>query len=136
MPTPAINGGYRPVNEHDAVPAFLNRPMKANAQAGRGQFVTVDLGDGLAALNDGATPGQACAGHADPSVLSDVSSVAGAARVRLSQRWSKGIPASEVVGDGFTDADFARCFFIADENTPGKLSNHTLHFLIFRHCGA
>lgn len=121
--TPAINGGYRPVNEHDAIPAFLNAPAKANAQAGRGQFVTVDLADGLAALNDGATPNQACAGFADPAVLSDVSSVAGAARIRISQRWTKGLPASEEAGDGFTEADFAAPFFIANENAPGKLSN-------------
>lgn len=121
--TPQINGGYRPVNEHDAIPAFTNRPLKASGQAGRGQFVTVDLSDGHADLNDGTAPNQACAGSADPSVLSDTSSVAGSARVRLSQRWLKGLPASAEVGDGFTDADYVVPFWIKDENTPGKLSN-------------
>lgn len=121
--TAAINGAYRPVDQNAAIPASLNCPLAASAQVGRGQFATVSLSTGYAALNDGATPNQACAGFGDPSVLSDVSSSAGEARVRLSQRWTKGLPASTESNDGFTDADFAAPFWIANENTPGKLTN-------------
>lgn len=121
--TAAINGAYRPVDQNAAIPASLSRPLAGSAQVGRGQFATVSLSTGYAALNDGATPNQACAGFGDPSVLSDVSSSAGEARVRLSQRWTKGLPASTESNDGFTDADFAAPFWIANENTPGKLTN-------------
>jgi hypothetical protein len=121
--TAEINGAYKPVNEHDAIPAYLSRPLAASEQVGRGQFVTVDLSTGYAALNDGTVPGQASAGVGDPSTLSDTSSVAGSARIRLSQRHMKSIPASAEAGDGFADTDFGKAFYIADENTPGKLSN-------------
>lgn len=123
MATPQVNAAYTPFNEHDAIPAFLHRPLAASSQAGRGQFVTVSLSTGYAALNGGATPNEASAGTADPSPLSDTSPIAGEALVRLSQRWLRGIPASTASNDGFTDADFGKPFFIADENTPGKLSN-------------
>lgn len=121
--TAEINGAFRPVNEHDAIPAFLNRPLAANEQIGRGQFATVDLATGFAALNDGTVPGQASAGVGDPSTLSDVSTFAGSARVRLSQRHMKSIPASTLGGDSFAESDFGKAFWIADENTPGKLTN-------------
>ncbi len=124
MPTAAQNAAPEFIHESTGLPPVVPaRPLAANAQAGFGQFVTVDPATGLAALNDGATPGQIGAGIAHPSKMSDVSSVAGSAYIRLSQRWVEGLPASEEAGDGFTDADFGRTFFIADENTPGKLSN-------------
>lgn len=121
--TPAVNAAYQPLNEHDAVPAFYHRPAAASAQAGRGQFVTVSLSTGYAALNDGTAPNEASAGTADIAVLSDTSTVAGDALIRLSQRWQRGVPASTASGDGFADTDFGKPFFIADENTPGKKSN-------------
>jgi hypothetical protein len=121
--TAEINASYRPVHENAAIPATLNRPLAASEQVGRGQFATVDLSTGHAALNNGAQASQACAGLGDPSVISDVSTIAGAAGLRLSQRHAKGIPASTEAGDGFADTDFGAAFWIADENAPGKLSN-------------
>lgn len=121
--TAAINGGYRPVGEDDAIPCFTHRKLVASAQAGRGQFVTVSPATGLAALNDGTVPGQVSAGTADVSNLSDTDTGSGTAMVRLSQRWIKGLPASTVSLDGFADTDYAVPFWIANENTPGKLSN-------------
>lgn len=121
--TAAVNGAYSPISESNAIPAYLHRKLAANAQVGRGQFATVSLSTGFAALNDGTVPGQASAGSGDPSVLSDTDATAGNAQVRLSQRWIKGVPASTISQDGFADTDFGVPFWIKDENTPGKLSN-------------
>lgn len=123
MPTPAVNASARPIHESAAVPGFLARPLAASERVGYGQFVTVAVATGLAALNDGTMPGQISGGVGDPSTLSDQSAVAGEAFVRLSQRHLEGIPASSAANDGFTDADFCVPFWIANENTPGKLSN-------------
>lgn len=123
MPTAAINPGYRPVGDDEAIPAFLNRALKASAQIGRGQFGTLSLSTGYAELNDGATPNQACVGVGDVANLSDTSSVAGQARARFSQRHFKGVKASTISLDGFADTDFGIPFWIKDENTPGKLTN-------------
>ena len=121
--TPQANVDAKPVHESSAIPPQLSRPLAANAQVGFGQFVTVDPTSGMAALNDGTVPNQICAGVGNPATLSDTSAVAGEAYVRLSQRHIKGVPASALGGDGFDDTDFAVPFWIADENTPGKLTN-------------
>ena len=123
MPDAQVNAAFTPVGENTAIPGALSRPAKANSTAGRGQFCTVDTADGMASLNDGATPGQISCGVADVAFISDSSSVAGNAVIRLTQRHGKGLPASTESGDSFTQADYCTPFFIADENTPGKLSN-------------
>jgi hypothetical protein len=122
--TPAFQASWTPAGT-TAIPAFLSRFLAANAQAGKGQFATVDPATGYAALNDGTVPNQVAAGQPDYSELSDVSTVAGKAEVRLSERWFYGLAASTISADGFTDADFGVPFYIATENTLGKKSNDT-----------
>ncbi len=119
-----INGSYSPVTESDAIPGFSSVPLAADAQVGRGQFSTIAPSTGHASLNGGNVPGQIAAGMGDPSNLSDKSAVAGAATLRLSYRWFKGVPASTVASDGFTAADMAVPFYIAGDSTPGKLSHN------------
>lgn len=120
--TVQLNGSWTPIGS-TALPAMIARPLAASAQVGKGQFVTVAPATGYASLNDGATPNQISAGIGDITELSDTSSVAGAASARLSERWFYGLAASAVSLDGFTDADFGVPFYIASENTLGKLSN-------------
>jgi len=121
--TAQLNGAWTPISDHNAIPGWVARPLAANAQVGKGQLVTVDPTTGYASLNDGTVPGQVAAGIPDFAELSDTSSTAGAAAARLTERWFYGLAASTAVGDGFTDADFGVPFFIASENTLGKLSN-------------
>ena len=121
--TAQLNGAWTPISDHNAIPGWVARPLAANAQVGKGQLVTVDPATGYASLNDGTVPGQVAAGIPDFAELSDTSSTAGAAAARLTERWFYGLAASTAVGDGFTDADFGVPFYIASENTLGKLSN-------------
>lgn len=122
--TPAALGGIVFVSEHSAIPSHIGRPLAANAQVGKGQFVTVSLATGYASLNDGTVPNQVAAGNGDYSDFTDTPNpTAGSAGVRCNQRWVYGLPASALSNDGFTDADFGVPFYIKDENTPGKLSN-------------
>lgn len=121
--TAEVNAAYTPMHESSAIPPFLSRPLAENEKAGRGQFVTVDLSSGYASLNNGAQASQACAGVGEPSTISDVSAINGAASIRLSQRHLQGVPASSETNDDFADTDFGLPFWIADENAPGKLSN-------------
>lgn len=97
-------------------------PLQASSQVGRGQFATFDA-NGRAALNDGTVPGLVSAGVAYPVTLSDQSSIAGQASATFWWGTGVGCPASAESGDGFTAADMGVPFWIADENTPGKLSN-------------
>jgi hypothetical protein len=121
--TPALVGSWTPASDHNPIPGFLWRYLAASAQVGKGQFATVDPATGLAALNDGTVPNQIAGGQPDYSELSDTSATAGKAAVRLSERHFYGLAASTSGGDGFTDADFGVPFYIAGEQTLGKLSN-------------
>src|SRR6266571_871420 len=117
--TPALVGGFTPIGR--PLPEELARPLAANAQVGKGQFVTVDS-NGRGALNDGTVPNLVCIGQGDISELSDSSATAGAAFARVSQRWFYG-NAMGTSTDAFTDSDIGVPFYIKDENTLGKLSN-------------
>lgn len=121
--TPQYVGGIQFVSEKQAIPGFFARPLAASAQAGKGQFVTVSPSTGYAALNDGTVPLQISGGQADCVDLSDTNATAAAAKIRLTDRFFFGLPASTSSNDGFTDADFGVPFYIKDENTPAKLSN-------------
>jgi hypothetical protein len=123
--TPTLLGGYTPYSDHNPIPVSFARPLAANAQVGRGQFVTVSRSTGYAALNDGTAPNQICVGQGFPSELSDTATAAGNAYVRVHGSFFSGLVASTVTNDSFTDADYCTPFYIADENTPGKLSNHS-----------
>jgi len=118
--TPMVLGGWRPSDE--TIPRYIALPLAANSQVGKGQFVTVAPSTGFAALNDGTVPNQLPVGQGDFSELTDTSSVAGAAYVRLSERWFSGLLASTASQDGFTAADVGVPFWIATENTLGKKS--------------
>lgn len=115
---------YTPISDHNPIPAPLSRPLAANAQIAKGQFVTVSVSTGYGQTNDGTTANQICAGIGDYSELSDTSATAGYAYARTSQRFCWGLPASTVANDGFTDADFCKPFYIAGTSTPGKLSTY------------
>lgn len=119
--TPVLNASWTPWSDQ-ALPHNLARPLAANSQVGKGQLVTVAPATGYASLNDGTVPGQVAAGNGDYSELSESSAVAGAAFVRLSERWFYGLGMGTST-DAFTDADFGVPFYIKDENTLGKLSN-------------
>jgi hypothetical protein len=122
--TAQLNGAWTPISDHNAIPGWVARPLAASAQVGKGQLVTVDPATGYASLNDGTSPSQIAAGVGDFAELSDTSSTAGAASARVTFRWFYGLAASTVTNDGFTDADFGVPFYIASENTLGKLSNY------------
>lgn len=115
---------YTPISDHNPIPAPLSRPLAANAQITKGQFVTVSVSTGHGQTNDGTTANQICAGIGDYSELSDVSATAGQAIARISQRFCWGLPASTISNDGFTDADFCKPFYIAGPTSPGKLSTY------------
>jgi hypothetical protein len=117
------NGGIKFLSDHNAFPAALFRPLVASAQIGKGQFATVEQTYGRAKLNDGTTPYEVAAGIGDGSEMSDTSATAGLAEARLTHRFVTGLPSSTVASDGFTDADFCVPCWLADENTPGKLSH-------------
>ena len=119
MPTPRSHTHTRPIALETGVPASLAVSLAANEVVGRGQFATIDRGTGLAGLTDGTMPGRACAGMGDLTHYSSSSPVDGLATAILTQRWIAGL----VPGDELGPADFAVPFWIADESTPGKLSN-------------
>ncbi len=121
--TPGINH-VQPIGQQTGIPAYLATPLAANAQVGEGQFVTLDPETGNSALNDGAMPGQVSVGVGDRDKLSATSPNAGSAFCRLTQRWIGCVAQSDEAGDSFDGyADMAKAFYIADENTIGKLSN-------------
>jgi hypothetical protein len=123
--TAQLQGSWKPISDHNPIPARYGRMLAANEKVGRGQFVTVAVATGYAALNDGTVPGLLCAGVGEREEISNSSTTAGLAEVVLAQRMGSGLPASTIANDGFTDADFGVPFFIANENTPGKLSHYT-----------
>lgn len=99
--------------------------LAASSQPGRGQYVTIAPATGFASLNDGTTPNQIAGGVAYPTVFSGTSAVAGAALLDCWIGYGNGNAASTINGDGFTVADQMTPFWIADENTPGRLSNYS-----------
>lgn len=118
----ADNAAMTPMGEASGMPAQLSFPLAANAQVGKLQFVLIDS-TGNASLADDATPNQICAGFGFPDELSATSATAALAVARVSQRWAVHAAPSTIANDGFTAADVGTPFYIADGNTPGKLSN-------------
>ncbi len=123
MPTAQVNGGFCPVSENHVIPAYFARPLAASAQVGKGQFTVVSPTTGYASLADGTVPNQIAGGLGDFADISDISTTAGAAFARMSQRFFAGLVMSSSSNDGFTDADVGVPFFMKDENTPAKKSN-------------
>jgi hypothetical protein len=114
---------YRPISDHNPIPAPLGVKLAASASIARGRFVTINSA-GYGAENDGTVPNVLCAGLGDSSLEQTVaSSVAGAASGVASQRFCYGLVSSTVANDGFTIADWGVPFYIAAAETPGKLSH-------------
>jgi len=123
--TAAKNAAWEPVGGEAALQTGLQLPQPASSQVGFGQLVTISPATGYAALNDGATPNQKGGGHGYPGYKTSSDPTAGNSCVLLWQGQSRGTPASTAAGDGFTNADIGAPYFVADENTPGKLSNRS-----------
>lgn len=121
--TPKILASWRPISVDDAVIAYFRMGLAANEQAGRGQIVTLSKSTGYAQLNDGSVPNQIPGGNADYSQFSDVSAIAGAAEVRVVQKFCHGLGNSATANDTFVATDFCTPAWVADENTIGKLSH-------------
>jgi hypothetical protein len=119
----ANNAALQPMGEQTGMPGQLSFPLKASAQVGKLQFILIDPTSGMAFLADDATPGQIAGGFGFPDELSETADDDGDAIARCSQRWAVATP-STVVGDGFSEADVAVPFYVADGNTPGKLSHN------------
>lgn len=117
------NAVLEPMSESTGIPARLSFPLKANEQIGKLQFVLIDPATGNAFLADDATPHMISGGFGFPDELSATSTIAGQAIARVDQRWAVHGSPSTGVGDGFDQTDVATPFYIADGNTPGKLSN-------------
>src|SRR5580765_644615 len=111
------------MGENSAMPAQLSFPLAASAVVGKLQFVLINPTTGDCSLADDATPNQICGGYGFPDEASASSGTAGQAVARVSQRWAVHATPSTLSNDGFTKADSCVPFWIADGNTPGKLSN-------------
>jgi len=119
---PQQNGAMTPFGE-GAIPPGLSYPLAADAQGGKLQFITIDPSTGLASPADDNTPGQIAAGLQWPDELSATSSEDGAATVRVMERAAECTAVSTIANDGFGAADVGVPLWIADTNTPGKLSH-------------
>jgi hypothetical protein len=110
------------IDDHNHIPGAWQIQAAASQTAGKGQFVTVSRSSGYAYVGDNVSPNRIPVGVADVSEVSESSATAGAAEIRLGWRWFYGLPMGTST-DGFTVADFAKPFYIANENTVGKLSH-------------
>jgi hypothetical protein len=121
--TVQVNGDVATYGDaHDLLPTSILRPLAASEQIGKGQLVTINPSTGYARLNDGSVPNQIGGGVGVFSEKSNTSATAGLAQAALGQQAFKHFPMSTTANDSFTDADFWTPFYIADENTIGKLS--------------
>ncbi len=118
----ANNSAVQPMGE-TGMPAALHFPLGASAQAGKMQFLLIDPTTGNAVLADDLTPHLIAGGYVFPDELTATSATAGKAEARVSQRWCVHAAPSTISNDGFTAADVGVPWWIADGNTPGKLSN-------------
>lgn len=119
----ANNSALQPMSEQSGVPGQLSFPLASGAQVAKHQFVILSPSSGMGSLADDATPNQISGGFGFPDELSATSSIAdGLAVARVSQRWCT-VPVSTVANDALGVADVGVPFWIADGNTPGKLSN-------------
>lgn len=98
-------------------------PLAADQDIGFGQFALIDPATGYASLADDDTPNMIAGGSANMTQQSASSATANRARVLLSWGCAVGRPNSTATGDGFTIADIAKPWYIADKSTPGKLSH-------------
>lgn len=119
---PQQNGAMTPFGE-GAIPPQLDFPLAANAQGGKLQFITIDPSTGLASPADDNTPGQISAGLQFPDELSAKDAGNGNATVRVMERAAVCLAPSTIANDGFSAADVGCPVWIADTNTPGKLSH-------------
>ena len=119
---PQQNGAMTPYGD-GAIPPQLDFPLLGNAQGGKLQFITIDPATGLASPADDNTPGQISAGLQFPDELSAKDAGNGNATVRVMERAAVCLAPSTIANDGFSAADVGCPVWIADTNTPGKLSH-------------
>lgn len=119
---PQQNGAMTPFGE-GAIPPQLDFPLLGNAQGGKLQFITIDPATGLASPADDNTPGQISAGLQFPDELSAKDAGNGNATVRVMERAAVCLAPSTIANDGFAATDVGCPVWIADTNTPGKLSH-------------
>lgn len=118
-----VNADLVPMGENTGVPAALDFPLAANAQAAKLEYITLDPSTGMGSLTDDGTPNQIMAGFVHPDELTTTDATAGNARARVSQRWAEHKAPSTIASDGFSAADVGVPFWLADGRTPGKLSH-------------
>lgn len=124
--TVRINGDVAPFGDaHDLLPTTILRPLAASEQIGKGQFGTIDPSTGYARLNDGTVPNEIAAGVGVFAETSNTNATAGNAIAMFGQQAFKHVAISAIANDSFTDADFWTPFYIADENTIGKLASYS-----------
>lgn len=121
--TAQANAAWKPIGTESSLQTGMQMPQPANSQIGRGQFVTASPSTGYASLNDGATPGQIGVGIGYPAYKTHSDATAGNSAVLLWQGESRGIPSSTADNDSFGATDVGVTYYVADENTPGRLSN-------------
>lgn len=119
------NGSIVPIGDEGDVPAGLSFPLAASSVplAAKLQYVTLDPSTGNATLADDNTPNQIAGGLVFPDEVIEFSAVAGNAVVRTSERYATHDAPSTIANDGFAAADVGTAWWIADGNTPGKLSH-------------
>jgi hypothetical protein len=118
--TPKVNAAARFVGDPGGpIDLVSSRPQRASGTAGRGQFMTLDSG-GYAVL--GGQSGYVYPGGIVNAQFVTASGVNdGDAWAELWQGTELGLIQSTLANDSFTDSDIISPFYIADENTPGKL---------------
>ncbi len=121
--TPQINANVKPVGTESAVQTGLEVPQPASSQIGQGQLATISPSTGYAALNDGTIPNQIGAGIGYPGKLTQSNPTAAQSVALLWQGQFREMPASTIANDGIAITDVGKTWFIANENTPGILSN-------------
>lgn len=119
-----INGSVAPIGEEGEVPSGFEFPLALSAQAGKLQILTLDPSTGNAVAADDSTPHQIAAGMVFPDeVTTTDASNAGNAVARTTWRSFVHNTPSTIANDGFSAADVGVPWWIADTETPGKLSH-------------
>lgn len=121
--TPQINAFVKIVGNESAIQTGLQVKQPANSAIGENQLVTIDPTTGYGALNDGTVPNQIGAGIGYPGKVTHTDAIAGNSVALLWQGQFRECPASTLSGDGIAATDVGKTWWIANENTPGKLSN-------------
>jgi hypothetical protein len=119
-----INASVVPQETEGSVPGGLTFPAALSAQAGKLQYVTLDPTTGRASAAADNVPHQIAAGYVypDEATTTDASNADNAV-FRTSQRPALHLSPSTGASDSFAATDVGTAWWIADTETPGKLSH-------------